>query len=81
MKLEITFGRDVDDDFALDITLTIGNRQYCLGLFAMYIVELQPESPPYVFTDQPDLTGTSMKDMGWSPSSKTNLRPEEPFEH
>ncbi len=71
MKLEITFGRDVDDDFALDITLTVGARQYCLGLFAMYSIDLTPE-PPYGYIDQPDLTGVSMKDMGWSPSSKTN---------
>lgn len=79
MKLTITFGRDTDDDYSIDITLTLGVRQYTLGLFLMATDHTpEPEPAPYVFIEEPDLTGVTMKDMGWSDSSKTN-RPEEPF--
>lgn len=35
MKLEITFGRDTDGDWSADITLTLGNHSYVLGVYAM----------------------------------------------
>jgi hypothetical protein len=40
MKLEITFGRDSDGDYSIDLKLTIGRRAWILGAFAMYIPEL-----------------------------------------
>ena len=79
---------EFDWDRGPEITITIfAKRTHIIGIYwSAYPVlgGAKPvDNPPYEFTDQPDLTGTTMDDMGWvqQPESGWGVpRREEPLE-